>query len=72
MLIDRYPPEDEFARVPELANQTDPVLLQLDRRRDDDDLYQQVRHDLARRYRLTMRPPISPPIAMLRSICFAT
>ncbi len=53
MLIDRYPPEDVFARVPELADQTDPVLVQLDRLLDDDDLYQQVRHDLAQRYRLT-------------------
>jgi IS5 family transposase len=54
MLIDRYVPEDVFARVPELANQTDPVLVQLDRLLDDDDLYQQVRRDLARRYRLTL------------------
>ncbi len=53
MLIDRYPPEDVFARVPELADQTDPVLVQLDRLLDDDALYQQVRHDLAQRYRLT-------------------
>lgn len=53
MLIDRYPSEDVFARVPELANQTDPVLLQLDRLLDDDGLYHQVRADLARRYRLT-------------------
>jgi IS5 family transposase len=53
MLIDRYPPEDVFARVPELAEQTDPVLVQLDRLLDDDTLYQQVRGDLAHRYRLT-------------------
>jgi IS5 family transposase len=53
MLIDRYPPEDVFARVPELAEQTDPVLSQLDRLLDDDQLYEQVRRDLARRYRLT-------------------
>jgi len=26
MLIDRHEPEDVFARIPELANQTDPVL----------------------------------------------
>ena len=38
MLIDRYPAEDVFARVPELANQTDPVLVQLDRLLDDDRL----------------------------------
>src|SRR5258705_3809176 len=54
MLIDRYYPEDVFARVPELAAQTDPVLVQLDRLLDDDDLYRQVRGDLARRYRLTL------------------
>ena len=36
MLVDRYPPEDVFARVPELADQTDPVLVQLDRLLDDD------------------------------------
>ena len=53
MLIDRYPPEDVFARVPELADQTDPVLVALDRLLDDDGLYQQVHADLARRYRLT-------------------
>src|SRR6476620_11793822 len=53
MLIDRYEPEDVFARVPELAEQTDPVLVQLDRLLDDDQLYGQVRHDLAQRYRLT-------------------
>src|SRR5215470_15246698 len=53
MLIDRYPPEDVFARVPELADQTDPVLVQLDRLLDDDELYAQVRADLVQRYRLT-------------------
>ncbi len=53
MLIDRYDAEDVFARVPELAEQTDPVLVQLDRLLDDDQLYAQVRGDLARRYRLT-------------------
>jgi transposase, IS5 family len=52
MLVDRYPPEDVFARVPELADQTDPVLVQLDHLLDDDQLYAQVRADLAHRYRL--------------------
>jgi hypothetical protein len=54
MLIDRYDPEDVFARVPELADQTDPVLVQLDGLLDDDQLYAQVRADLAHRYRLTL------------------
>jgi IS5 family transposase len=38
MLIDSYTPEDVFARVPELAAQTDPVLKQLDMLLDDDQL----------------------------------
>jgi IS5 family transposase len=53
MLVDRYPAEDVFARVPELANHTDPVLVQLDQLLTDDELYQQVNNDLARRYPLT-------------------
>lgn len=31
MLVNRYPAGDVFARVPEPADQTDPVLVQLDR-----------------------------------------
>ncbi len=54
MLVDRYDPEDVFARVPELADQTDPVLVQLDHLLDDEQLYQQVRAELAHRYRLTL------------------
>jgi hypothetical protein len=53
MLIDRYPSEDVFARVPELADQADPVLMRLDRLLEDDLLFQRVRADLVRRYRLT-------------------
>lgn len=53
MLVDRYAAEDVFARVPELAADTDPVLLQLDRLLDDDELFVRVRGDLARRYQLT-------------------
>src|SRR5438270_400215 len=53
MLIDRYPYEDVFARVPELAQQTDPVLQQLDQLLEDDQLYRQVRADLGMRYPLT-------------------
>ena len=32
MLIDQYPSDDVFARVPHLAQHTDPVLRQLDQR----------------------------------------
>jgi hypothetical protein len=54
MLVDRYEPEDVFARVPEVAAQTDPVLKRLDGLLDDDQLYRQVRADLGKRYRLTL------------------
>jgi hypothetical protein len=43
MLVDRYPYEDVFARVPALAAQVDPVLHQLNHLLDDDALYRQVR-----------------------------
>lgn len=54
MLVDCYPSEDVFARVPELAEQTDLVLMHLDPLLDDYLLYQQVRADLAWRFRLTL------------------
>src|SRR5689334_21077131 len=54
MLVDRYPFEEVFARVPELAQHTDPVLRQLDHLLDDDALYQRVRADLGKRYPLTL------------------
>ncbi len=54
MLIDSYPVEDVFARVPEVATQTDPVLKTLDSLPEDDQLYQAVRTDLGTRYRLTL------------------
>ena len=43
------------SRVPEPAADTDPVLVQLDRLLDDDELFGRVRADLAGRYRLTTR-----------------
>ena len=46
MLVDRYTPEDVFARVPEVAEQTDPVLKTLDQLLEDDQLYRQVRAGL--------------------------
>ncbi len=39
MLINRYDPQDVFARVPEVAAQTDPVLKQLDVLLEDDQLF---------------------------------
>ena len=54
MLIDQYEREDVFAQVPELAQETDPVLRKLDGLLDDDELYQQVRSDFGKRYRFTL------------------
>src|SRR5260370_29839165 len=54
MLIDRYPKEDIFVRVPKMTQRIDPVLQQLDRLLDDDEVYQQVRNDFGKRYRYTL------------------
>ncbi len=53
MLIDRYPKEEIFARVPKMTQRIDPVLQQLDRLLDDDEVYDQVRHDFGKRHRQT-------------------
>jgi transposase, IS5 family len=54
MLVDRYDPEDVFARVPQMAQRIDPVLKELDQLLSDDQLYQQVRADFGKRYRWTL------------------
>ena len=62
MLRDRYAPQDLFALVPGAGLALDPVLAQLDRLLDDDDLYQRVRADLAQRPGLIPRVrPAAPP-----------
>jgi IS5 family transposase len=68
MLRDRYAPQDLFALVPSAGLALDPVLAQLDRLLDDDELYQRVRADLARRRpQTTRRGRHSPPVeAILR------
>jgi transposase, IS5 family len=54
MLVDRYPSEDVFARVPQMAQRIDPVLKELDQLLDDDILYRQVRADFGKRHRWTL------------------
>jgi IS5 family transposase len=68
MLIDRYAPVDVFAPVPELAKQTDPELKALDVLLEDDQLFEQVKADLARRFaHTTDRGRHSTPVeAILR------
>jgi transposase, IS5 family len=68
MRLDRSPAADVFARVPELATQTDPVLVPLEGLLDDDALFQDVWGDLVRRSRLTAGPGrhSTPAAVMLR------
>ena len=49
MLRDRYAPQDLFALVPAANLALDPVLAQLDILLGDDEVYQRVRADLAKR-----------------------
>jgi hypothetical protein len=61
MLVDRYPVEDVFARVRELADPTDPVLVHRDRLLADAVRDQQVRSDLAHPRELPPHPRPWPP-----------
>ncbi len=66
MLVDRYRREDIFVRVPQMTARIDPVLVELDRLLDDDELYQAVRADFGQRHRRTLifgRP--STPVEVL-------
>src|SRR6266567_3849147 len=70
MLIDRYPKEDIFARVPKMTQRIDPVLQQLDLFLDDDEVYHQVRNDFGKRYRQTLvhGRPSTPVEVLLRML----
>ena len=54
MLIDRYDSLNLFERIPSLGMQMDPVLAQLDRLLDHDEIFQAVKADLAKRYPQTL------------------
>jgi transposase, IS5 family len=68
MLRDRHDPLDLFAMVPKLGLEMDPILTQLDRLLDDEDLFQQVKADLAKRSPQTVRRgrPSTPVEVILR------
>ncbi len=67
MLRDRYVPHDLFALVPKLQAELDPELVQLDQLLDDDELFQRVRADLARRRpHTTTRGRPSTPVEVIR------
>lgn len=50
MLQDRYEIDKLFIRILQLTYEMDPVLAQIDQLLDDEELYQLIRNDLAKRY----------------------
>ena len=66
MLRNRYDRTDLFALVPQLGLRLEPQLEQLDRLLDDDELFDLVRGDLARRHpRTTSRGRRSTPVEVI-------
>ncbi len=68
MLVDRYPPAQLFALVPKLLAEFEPVLRELDRLLDDDEIFRRIQADLARRapHSLTLGRPSTPVEVILR------
>lgn len=50
MLQDRYETDKLFESILKLTNEMDPILIEIDRLLDDEELYQWIRSDLARRF----------------------
>jgi IS5 family transposase len=50
MLQDRYETDKIFESILKLTNEMDPILAEIDRLLDDEELYQLIRNDLARRF----------------------
>jgi IS5 family transposase len=70
MLRNRYDRTDLFALVPQLGLRFEPQLEQLDRLLDDDELFERVREDLARRHPKTgsRGRPSTPVEVILRML----
>src|SRR4029079_5905989 len=66
MLRNRYTRTDLFALVPQLGLRFEPQLEQLDRLLDDDELFERVRAERARRYPKTGSPRPLPPLPQAR------
>lgn len=50
MLQDRYETDKIFENILKLTNEMDPILAEIDRLLDDEELYQLIRNDLAKRF----------------------
>jgi len=55
MLQDRYEFDKVFTSILQLTNEMDPILAQIDQLLRDEELYQMIRQDLAKRYPQTER-----------------
>ena len=68
MLVERYPPVSLFAFVPKLFCDFEPVLRELDRLLEDDEILQRIKADLARRApnALNLGRPSTPVEVILR------
>ncbi len=55
MLRDRYENDKFFMEIVELTSKMDPVMSQIDKILEDDELYQQVRNDFSKRYPGTLQ-----------------
>jgi IS5 family transposase len=68
MLVERYPPVSLFAFVPKLLCDFEPVLRELDRLLEDDEILQCIKADLARRApnALNLGRPSTPVEVILR------
>jgi len=53
MLQDRYETDKIFESILKMTNEMDPVLAQIDMLLDDEELYQLIRNDFAKRYPMT-------------------
>jgi IS5 family transposase len=53
MLQDRYETDKLFESIIELTNEMDPILAKIDQLLDDEELYQMIRKDLAKRFPMT-------------------
>jgi IS5 family transposase len=53
MLQDRYETDKLFERILKLTSQMDPILAQIDQLLEDEELYQLIRQDLAKRFPMT-------------------
>lgn len=70
MLQDRYALDKIFEEILILTNQMDPVLAQIDQLLEDDELYQLIRQDLAKRFPQTEQTgrPSTPVEVILRML----